>query len=136
MTSVRFAVFRGHYYLPIHLLGPSGPISEPVLAYFDTGASKCSIPKEANKVLNLPVVGHDDNVSTAKDKVGYDVVRLPAVNLMKLEFIPPSTVQFLDTDLQEPNVEAWLSSRYIIGMNLISKFDIELKRNGWIVITR
>jgi len=136
MTRLEFAIFEGHYSLPIHLLGPSGPISEPVLAFFDTGASKCGIPKEANKVFNLPVIDHDDNVRTAKDKVGYDVVRIPTVNLMKLDFKPPSTVQFLDTDLQEANVEAWLCTRYIIGMNLISKFDIELKRNGRIVITR
>jgi len=136
MTKIRFGAIHGHYYLPVHLLGPNGPISEPVIAYFDTGASKCSIPREANRIFNLPIVGHDDDVSTASNVVGYDVVRIPIVNLMRLEFRRPNSVRLLDTDLQEPNVEAWLHDRYVIGMNLISKFDIELKHDGWIVIKR
>ncbi len=135
MTKIEFQVFRGHYYIPLHFLGPNGPISEPVLAYFDTGASKCGIPREANKILKLPVIGQE-NVNTASDTVRYDVVSIPIVNLMKFQFTPPNSVQFFDTDLQEMNIEVWLHSRYIIGMNLISKFDIELKRTGQITIER
>ncbi len=135
MTKIEFQVSRGPHYLPLHFLGPNGPISEPVVAYFDTGASKCGIPREANKILQLPVIGQD-NVNTASDTVRYDVVRIPIVNLMNFQFTPPNSVQFFDTDLQEMNVEVWLHSRYIVGMNLISKFDISLKRDGRIIIER
>jgi hypothetical protein len=137
MTKIEFTIFRGHYYFPLHFLGTDGrPISEPILAYFDTGASKCSIPIEANKIFNLPIVDHDSNVNTASSTVGYDVVRIPLVYFMKLVFTPPNKLQLMDTDLQEANVEAWLHNRYIIGMNLISKFDFELKRTGHITIAR
>lgn len=135
MTRIEFQVFRGHHYVPLHFLGPNGPISEPVLAYFDTGASKCGIPREANRIFRLPVI-RQDIVNTASDTVRYDVVRMPIVNLMNFQFTPPNSVQFLDTDLQEMNVEVWLHSRYIMGMNLISKFDISLKRDGKIIIER
>ena len=110
--------------------------NEPVLALVDTGATKCQIPREFNDTdLGLPIGGRDSNVQTASGLQSYDYVTIPRVTLVKQEIVG-NFLRIQDTDLQEPNVQAWLGESFIVGMNLVTKFDITLRRDGRIIVER
>ncbi len=137
MTRLQFWPVNNHYYVPLRLWGMEGPQSDPVIALVDTGATKCSIPKSMNDtVFHLPVVDHDSNVITASNPQGYDIVKIPLMTLVRINPIGPNNFKFDDTDLQEVNVPAWLASSYTVGMNWLSKFNISLRREGFMIIER
>lgn len=136
MTAVTYSLVRGHYYLPVRIWTQQGK-SEPVVALMGTGATKCSIPSSMNDSLfHFPTIGHDANVITASAPEGYDVVRIPLMNLIRILALGSNNFRLEDTDLQENNVEAWLGNRYTLGMNWIRKFTITLPRNDSIIVER
>ncbi len=127
----------GHFYLPMNVYG-SEANSIGVSGFVDTGASKCQILREANNVaLKLKVHGHDSDVSTASGHQVFDVVTIPRITLMRITVRSKvGSLLVEETDLEERNVEAWVGDMFILGMNFLSKFDIQLKRTGRIIISR
>lgn len=89
-----------------------------------------------DSLFHFPVIGHDSNVITATNPEGYDVVRIPLMNLVRILPLEPNNFRLDDTGLQETNVEAWLGNRYTLGMNWVRRFKITLLPNDTIVIER
>ncbi len=133
MTRLQFRRMGAHYFLPVSL--NVGIESLFVKALVDTGATKCSVPIGVNNTyLHLPVVGRNDDVKTATSPQGLEFVRIPKIVVMQ-EIGLAGTFQ--ETDIQEQNVETWLSGdQIIIGMNFLNRYDITMTRNGLMTIER
>lgn len=106
----------------------------------DTGASKCMIPASYNReYLKLPTLGKTKGVLTADGRADFDNVSIPMIVLVELvlKFGPDyARLTSVKADLQETSVEAWLGKALVLGINFLSKFDIALKRTGFIVVER
>ncbi len=138
MTAVsRLKQPNGHYSLFVRYWTQNGQrIDTPVDALVDTGASKCAIPTALNgRLFQFPLVGHDNNVTTASNPRGFDVVVIPKICLVAVN-VASNQLQVTDTNLEELNVSAWLGDSFILGMNFLSKFDISMLQNGKITIGR
>lgn len=127
----------GHYFLFVRYWTNSGQrIDTPVDALVDTGASKCSIPAALNdRIFHLPVVGHDNNITTALNPTEFDVVTIPKICLSHVTVVS-NQLEVTDTALEEQNVSAWLGHSFILGMNFLSNFDISMLRIGRITLGR
>ncbi len=126
----------GHYYLPISIYGSKRRFVRG-LGLVDTGAAKCQIPIEENdNTLRLQTL-RQESVNTAGGAQIFGVVSLPRIVLTKVVVgVRGRSLSVEETDLKEGNVEAWLGDMFILGMNFLSKFDIQLMRRGHIILSR
>ncbi len=137
MTRLDYPSARdGHYYLPITIYGSKRGFVRG-LGLMDTGASKCQIPTEENdNSLKLQIL-RQESVNTAGGAQFFGVVSLPRIVLTRVAVgVRGRSLSVEETDLKESNVEAWLGDMFILGMNFLSKFDIQLKRGGHIILSR
>ena len=131
MTRLQFSRTGSHYFIPVSLNVGIGSLV--VRALVDTGASKCGVPVGVNNsYFHLLVVGRDEGVKTATLPQGLEFIRIPKIVVMQETNIAGI---FQETEIQEQNVETWLTGdQIIIGMNFLNKYDVTMTRNGTMII--
>jgi hypothetical protein len=106
----------------------------------DTGATKCVLPLPLNeKELHFAIVQRHEPVTIANSTIFYDTVLIPRIEILKPVFGSTAaglTVSFDQTGLYEENVPTWLGGSFILGMNFICKFEIIMRPNGTLTISR
>lgn len=128
----------GHYKFPIRITGQPDDIPA-VAALMDTGATKCVLPRSLNDELRFPIVQRGEPVTIANSIILYDTVNIPRMEILRPVFTQSATgltVSFEQTGLHEENVPTWLGGSFIIGMNFIRKFEITMRPNGTITVSR